>query len=139
MRKIDSVIIHCTDTPDTPGGRVLNIGAKWIDAVHRAAPRFWKKIGYHYVIRRSGEVEIGRDENEIGAHASGHNERSIGVVWVGRDNITDAQHEKLIKLVRALMEKHGVGVHRVWGHSEVNAYVTCPRLPMDKIRQEIAG
>lgn len=39
--------------------------------------------GYHFVIRRDGRVEIGRDLLAQGAHAYGWNDVSIGICLVG--------------------------------------------------------
>ena len=44
----------------------------------------WKfGIGYHYVIRRNGEIEEGRPEWMVGAHCLHHNAHSIGVCYEG--------------------------------------------------------
>lgn len=84
MRTIDSIIIHCAYTP--PG---MDIGATEIRRWH-VEERGWKDIGYHYVVRRDGDVEPGRDLDgdgdvveEVGAHAAGHNAHSIGICLVG--------------------------------------------------------
>ena len=47
------IMIHCAATRAD-----MDIGAADIDRWHRQ--RGWRKIGYHYVIRRNGEVETGR-------------------------------------------------------------------------------
>ena len=52
-----------------------------IDRWHRE--RGWLKIGYHYVIKRDGTVETGRELEEVGAHAKGHNAISVGICMVG--------------------------------------------------------
>ena len=41
------------------------------------------KVGYHYVLTRSGELQKGREEDETGAHAKGYNHKSIGVAMSG--------------------------------------------------------
>lgn len=73
---VDYIVIHCAATPAT-----MDIGAEEINRWHRQRG-FWK-IGYHYVIRRDGSLEAGRDLTEIGAHVKGFNSRSIGVCLVG--------------------------------------------------------
>ena len=77
------IVVHCSATPPD-----MNIGAKTIDEWHRA--KGWSAIGYAYVIRRSGTLELGRDLDddgdvleETGAHASGYNRSSIGICLVG--------------------------------------------------------
>ena len=69
MRRIDSIIIHCTASPD-----YMDIGVKEIDRWHK--DRGWSQIGYHYVVRRNGEIERGRPIEQQGAHAKGANQTS---------------------------------------------------------------
>ena len=61
MRKINDLIVHCAATYDT-----MDIGVKEIRKVH-VDENGWKDIGYHFVIRRDGTVEKGRDVSVIGA------------------------------------------------------------------------
>ena len=86
----------------------MDIGKKEIDTWHRQ--RGWLKIGYHYVIKRDGTVETGRDLNEVGAHVQGLNDRSLGVCMVGgiddagepENNFTDEQFKALTTLLYQL-------------------------------------
>jgi len=59
----------------------MDIGAKKIRQWHKL--RGWSDIGYHYVIRRDGRIELGRPIEQVGAHVKGHNSDSIGVCMVG--------------------------------------------------------
>lgn len=138
--KIRRLVVHCSDSPD-----LLDIGVKEIRVWHTTPPpsgRGWRDIGYHYVVRRSGLVEVGRYENgdsvlegaEIGAHVAGNNADSLGICWVGRDKIAPAQKAALLKLLKHLMSLHGVEVDNVLGHGELNPAKTCPRLDMAGIR-----
>ncbi|MCM1032375.1 MAG: N-acetylmuramoyl-L-alanine amidase [Odoribacter sp.] len=108
FREINLIVVHCTATPE---GR--DVTAADVDRWHRQ--RGFLKIGYHYLVRLDGSVETGRDENETGAHCSGHNSRSIGVVYAGgldksgrhpADTRTPAQREALIKLLRRLKARY---------------------------------
>jgi N-acetyl-anhydromuramyl-L-alanine amidase AmpD len=92
----------------------------------------WDDIGYHYVIRRNGEVELGRPIEKQGAHAAGHNAGSIGVCLVGGEdeggagpefNYTAGQMEALRSLVLVLTAQHGI--ISVIGHNEVSSK-SCP-------------
>ena len=76
------IAIHCSAT-----GADMDIGAKEIDRWHRQKGFF--SIGYHYVIRRDGTLELGRDEGDIGAHVQGYNASSIGICMVGGVNADD--------------------------------------------------
>lgn len=124
MRKIDQIIIHCSATPE---GR--NVTVADIDRWHRA--RGFQGIGYHYVVYLDGTIAAGRDEQLAGAHCRGHNQRSIGVCYVGgcdvamrpKDTRTPAQRAALRRLVSELQQRYpGATVH---GHREFAAKA-CP-------------
>lgn len=106
-RSIKFIVIHASATRPAMG----DIGAREIDAWHRA--RGWSGIGYHYVIRRSGELEEGRDIDRIGSHVAGHNTGSLGICLVGgvhndtlkpENNYTAAQWATLKRLLTTLSQ-----------------------------------
>ena len=86
MREIKQIVVHCTASPDH-----MDIGANTIRQWH--LDRGWSDNGYHYVVRRNGEIEKGRPDRIPGAHARGVNRTSIGIVWVGVNSI-DPRQEK---------------------------------------------
>ena len=45
--------------------------------------RGWAGIGYHYYVRKDGTIWRGRPEWAVGAHAVGHNDKSIGICCEG--------------------------------------------------------
>lgn len=117
MRKIDKVIIHCSDTYHD-----MDIGVKEIRKWHKA--KGWNDIGYHYVIRRDGTLETGRPIEKIGAHCKGKNRGSIGVCFVGgkagKGSIADNFTLEQMQIGRMLMqdfkrEKEDITFH---GHNE---------------------
>ena len=126
LTRVDRIVIHCAATrPDQ------DIGARDIDAWHRR--RGFVKIGYHYVIRRNGEIETGRAEDEVGAHAQGFNSTSIGICLAGgidasgksKDNFTAEQWESLSKLVADLKTRYPNA--DVLGHRDLpNVAKDCP-------------
>ncbi|MCQ4158782.1 N-acetylmuramoyl-L-alanine amidase [Roseomonas sp. GC11] len=121
------IVIHCSATPPK-----MNIGVKEIDRWHRLRGFF--KIGYHFVIRRNGEIEPGRAESEIGAHVAGHNATSIGICLVGgvaednktaQDNFTDKQWVALRRLLVDLRSRYPEAT--VLGHRDFpNVRKDCP-------------
>lgn len=122
MRAIDKIVIHCADTPST-----MDIGVKEIRQWH-VKERGWKDIGYHYVIRRNGTVEFGRDLEVVGAHVAGHNTHSIGICLVGgkpKANFTLEQWASLAKLVEGL--KFTYKNAEVLGHCDLDKNKTCPQ------------
>ena len=128
--KIKKVIIHAADTPAD-----MDIGTAEIRRWH-VEGNGWSDIGYHYVIRRDGVTETGRDldgdgdiEEEVGAHVYGHNRGTLGVCMVGGMpgcNFTSAQWAALAFLVRDILERHGLGVGDVYGHRDFDNGKTCP-------------
>jgi len=130
MRDIDLIVIHCSATkPD------MDIGADTIRVWHtdpKPAGRGWSDIGYHYVIRRNGDVERGRPVEKSGAHVKGHNSNSIGVCLVGgideagkaESNFTEAQWKALSTLIAQLEGEYPEA--DVKGHRELDPGKACP-------------
>lgn len=119
MRKIDSIIIHCSATRAG-----LDFTAADIDRWHRE--RGFNGIGYHYVIRLDGRLEKGRDISLPGAHCRGWNERSIGICYIGgldgngqpADTRTNAQKRVLYQVIMDLQREYEV--LRVLGHRDTS-------------------
>jgi N-acetylmuramoyl-L-alanine amidase len=125
MRPINRIILHCTATPEGKHFDVATI-RRW-----HVKDRGWKDIGYHYVIYIDGSVHEGRPVEQVGAHTSGHNSDSIGVVYVGgvdkngkaKDTLNEVQETAMVNLIKALREEHGeMSLH---GHNEFAAKA-CP-------------
>ena len=102
-----------------------------VDAYHRS--KGWGGIGYHYFIEKSGEVKIGRQDTEIGAHckADGMNYKSIGICLAGNflEHLwTSAQLKSLEKLLFQLEKKYDIDrIYNVIGHQEAKGAKTdCP-------------
>lgn len=132
MREIKQIIIHCSATPQH-----MDISAYDISQMHKK--QGWSDIGYHYVIRRNGKIEIGRDldkdgdiDEETGAHAFGWNAHSIGICLVGgvnskgqgEANFTPAQMIALAAFLVAKREEYPAAV--VMGHRDTGAKKDCP-------------
>ena len=102
-RTVTDIVIHCTASKV---GRDLT--AADIRKQHKS--QGWADIGYHYVVRLDGTIELGRDVDKIGAHVGGYNAHSIGVVYVGgigvdgkgKDTRTENQKKALINLLSML-------------------------------------
>lgn len=130
MRKIKKIVIHCSDSPDS-----LDLGRREIDQWHKE--RGWSGIGYHFVVRRSGVVELGRDLGKTGAHVKGHNTGSVGICWIGRTQPTQKQYKALVELSALLGSQYRVPFDEIYGHTELDPGKTCPNLDMDRFRAEI--
>ena len=126
--KTDFIAVHCSATSSKQ-----NIGAKDIDKWHRA--KGWACIGYHYVIRRDGTVEEGREEAVVGAHVQGWNEVSLGICMVGgvnaddikkaENNFTKEQFDSLKQLLVDLKTRYPKA--KIQGHRDFpNVKKACP-------------
>lgn len=134
MREINQIIVHCADTPAN-----MNVGAKEIRHWH-VFGNGWSDIGYHYVIRRNGEVERGREDARVGAHCRGQNKDSIGICMVGGreyNNFTNKQWEALNKLIGKKMVQYHIMLHNIKGHYEYDSGKKCPNFNMDEYREHL--
>jgi hypothetical protein len=133
MRLIKEIILHCSATWSKQ-----DIGAKEIRQWHIKG-RGWRDIGYHYVIRRNGLIEPGRDLNEVGAHCTNHNASSIGICMVGGGPngedpyFTKEQFDSLALLVKFLRMRFPKAT--IYGHKEF-ANKACPVFSVPKFLDE---
>lgn len=124
-RAINEIIVHCTASYE---GNAMTV--EQIRRMH-VRERGWSDIGYHYVVYLDGSIHNGRDVNIAGAHCTGHNSHSIGVVYVGglakngkpADTRTAAQKAALLKLLRKLKQLYPKAT--IHGHREY-ANKACP-------------
>lgn len=128
LNRVTHVVIH---TAATANG--ADISADTIRQDHIRS-RGWSDIGYHWVVRKDGRVELGRPETEVGAHVEGFNAQSIGVCFAGNgdlEDLTDAQKAAGAKLVAEILRRHDLtdefrrNPRRVIGHREINDLITC--------------
>lgn len=116
-RTITDIVIHCTATRAWQ-----DFSADDLRRMHKA--KGWADIGYHYVVRLDGMIEAGRDVDKIGAHVSGYNSYSIGVVYVGgldkqgkpKDTRTENQKNALLNLLLDLRQLYPNA--RISGHRD---------------------
>lgn len=126
--KTDYIAIHCSATSEKQ-----NFGAADIDKWHRS--KGWACIGYHYVIKRDGTLEVGRKESQVGAHVADWNAVSLGICLIGgidaddpnkaEDNYTDAQWVTLKTLLKDLKVRYPKA--KIQGHRDFpNVAKACP-------------
>ena len=126
MRTITLLVIHCSAVrPDQTSS------AAQIDTWHRR--QGWHLgIGYHYVVRRDGQIESGRPEWMVGAHCKNHNAHSLGICYEGgldargqpADTRTLAQKLALLQLLEVLHRKYPKAL--IVGHHDLNPQKACP-------------
>ena len=136
MRTITLLVIHCSAVrPDQTSS------AAQIDTWHRR--QGWHLgIGYHYVVRRDGQIEPGRPEWMVGAHCKNHNAHSIGICYEGglnargqpADTRTLAQNLAMVQLLEILHRKYPKAL--IVGHHDLNPLKACPCI--DNVAREYA-
>ena len=121
------LVIHCSAVrPDQTSS------AAQIDTWHRRDNHWKLGIGYHYVIRRDGTIELGRPEWMVGAHCKNHNAHSLGICYEGgldirgqpADTRTAAQKAAMRCLLEQLHERYPRAV--IVGHHDLNPQKPCP-------------
>ena len=130
-RNIDLILVHCSDSYDR-----MDIGVEEITKWH--TERGFNTIGYHFVIRKDGKIETGRNINIAGAHCRGYNRNSVGICYVGGrsdddkpiDDRTDAQKKSLAALIINLQAEHP-GV-KIKGHNELSVSKSCPNFDVQE-------
>ncbi|MBI1397046.1 MAG: N-acetylmuramoyl-L-alanine amidase [Betaproteobacteria bacterium] len=131
MRKIDYIVIHCSDSPNGRDDRIEDID-RWHAERGFHRNEHWRShfnpsliaVGYHFVITVNGALFTGRVLDEVGAHVKGYNSHSVGICMIGRTKFTAVQWLQLEKTVAAL-EKQFKGASVV-GHHQLNRAKVCP-------------
>lgn len=112
--------------------------AKQVDEWHKA--NGWSGIGYHFFVRKNGEIYRGRPMDKMGAHVEGMNSRSLGVCAEGDYDketvMPDAQKKAITELLHYLK-----GIYpsaEIVGHGEIGAS-DCPGryYPLAEMKGEI--
>ena len=127
MRTITLIVVHCSAVRPDQTSSVAQI-----DSWHRKDNHWKFGVGYHYVIRRDGEVEAGRPEWLTGAHCVNHNSHSIGVRYEGGLNIrgqpadtrTEAQKQAMRQLLEDLHRRYPRAL--IVGHRDLTHDRDCP-------------
>lgn len=121
IEDIDLAVIHMTETPPE-----MDIGVKTVDSWHRQ--RGFDSVGYHFIVRKDGSVELGRPLTTVGAHTRGKNKNSVGICyvggWDGKDDRTCEQKQSIIAILMYLRVVLPKGLI-VRGHNDFSDK-TCP-------------
>ena len=111
MRKIDLIVIHCSASRADRDFTETDL-----EVCHRR--RGFNGIGYHFYIRKNGDIKTTRPIERIGAHAKGFNRTSIGNCYEGGLDCTEWQIHSMHVLVLALLRDYP-GC-RVCGHRDLS-------------------
>ena len=76
MRVINLIVVHCSATKAD-----RDFTEQDLEVCHRR--RGMNGPGYHFYIRKNGDIKTTRPIEKIGAHARGYNAQSIGICYEG--------------------------------------------------------
>ena len=119
MREINLIVVHCSATRAD-----RDFTENDLEVCHRH--RGFNGAGYHFYIRKKGDIKNTRPLEKPGAHALGYNAHSIGICYEGgldvryrpADTRTEWQKHSLRVLIRTLlMDYPGC---RVCGHRDLS-------------------
>lgn len=118
----DMIVIHHT------GGKDIDASAAQIHEWHIS--QGWTGIGYHFVIRKDGTVEVGRPEWAVGSHAYGENYHTLGIHISGDFETAQPTPEQIAacsELVADLCRDYDIPRDRehIVGHCDLMA-TDCP-------------
>ncbi len=121
----NTVVVHCSATQPRQ-----DVSFDTIKRWHQME-RAFIDIGYHWVIERGGSVKQGRALDDWGAHAKGHNHKSVGICLMdGLDD--DGQPDDNFTVLQMPMLKFLVtGCQGLWpnvvvkGHYHLNGDKGC--------------
>src|SRR5687767_2019571 len=94
-REIKYIVIHCTATQ--PEAKISDIQAYWKNHLG------WNNPGYHFIIKRDGDVIQLQKEDKIANGVQGVNKNSVHISYIGGidkkgkpvDNRTKAQEDAM--------------------------------------------
>ena len=134
MREINLIVVHCSATRAD-----RDFTENDLEVCHRH--RGFNGAGYHFYIRKNGDIKNTRPLEKPGAHALGYNARSIGICYEGgldesgktADTRTPEQKERLREL---LWKLHTLFPHAfIVGHRDLpGVKKACPCFSCDEYR-----
>lgn len=119
MREINLIVVHCSATRAD-----RDFTENDLEVCHRH--RGFNGAGYHFYIRKNGDIKNTRPLEKPGAHALGYNAHSIGICYEGgldvryrpADTRTEWQKHSLRVLIRTLLMDYPG--YRVCGHRDLS-------------------
>jgi N-acetylmuramoyl-L-alanine amidase len=132
----DFIIVHCSATSPS-----MDIGKEEITDWH-VNGNGWLNLGYHYVIRRCGIIEVGRPLDVVGSHVYGYNSRSVSVCLVGgveedkvtpSDNFEQKQYKNLLLTLGFLHQIYPTA--QICTHNSLDPSKACPSFSQERLEE----
>lgn len=122
------IVVHCTSTTASQ-----RYGVRELTLRHSEAGAL--TIGFHFVINRKGELEIGRQEEAIGSSIPSIDDEAVHVCLVGdEDNFTRRQFTTLRTTLRLLRARYSDAT--IQAHHEFDSSVICPAFDLDSFLRD---
>lgn len=119
IRKISKVFIHCSAS-DHAAHDDISVIRKW------HLDRGWSDVGYHYFIKKNGDLQLGRDLERTPAAQRGFNLWSIAICVHGLEkNLFTVEQFETLKSLCGLIKVAYNNEVTFHGHCEVSSK-TCP-------------
>ncbi len=144
MRDVQWIVVHTAGAANAQGQPVYQT-VKQIHDYH-VAHNGWRKGGYHAFVQKDGYVsrnpDYTRTDEEVGAHAGGFNDHSLGICCAGHGDYADftpMQKMSLVDQCAIWLRKYKWGAERVIGHRETEGaggpvvHKTCPGLRVNMV------
>ena len=129
MRKINSIIIHCSDSDYAHHDNIAAI-RHW-----HVRERGFSAIGYHFVITKDGSVKVGRPLERVGAHCYRFNHFSIGICLTGKTYFSAPQFTSLHVICLELCDAFGLTLSNIRPHNAFNKNRTCPNFDLKEQKE----
>jgi N-acetylmuramoyl-L-alanine amidase len=148
VRSIDYIVVHTAGAYDWKKKRVVHQPVNVIRDYH-ITHNGWRAIGYHRYIEEDGTVMLGRRDDEVGSHAGGFNQHTLGVCVSGHGDFEDFNEKQMAALVRQCAtwcRTYHLSADKVIGHRETADHggppvtKTCPGylVDMNEVRSLVA-
>jgi N-acetylmuramoyl-L-alanine amidase len=122
---IDMIVIHSTGGPtcEAKTGKPIWVKAGELDENMRTIEAH-PKLGIHYMIDRDGTLRKSVPESQVAHHVLTYSGRSIAIELIndgdGVDPFPEAQVDALVKLMREIVQRHGIKKEGIKRHSDLD-------------------
>ncbi len=119
-RPVSKVFIHCSAS-DNPAHDDISVIRQW-----HMRDNGWSDVGYHYFVKKNGEVQAGRSLEVRPATQFPFNAGTLAICVSGlkADSFTKEQFASLRAVCGAMHAQ--IPAATFHGHCEVNKHKTCP-------------